>query len=117
MPRKSLKKIIEDAMEEVNEVTIDQKLKEELKACFRNEDEVVIYSNNLVEVSEPIYKLLKSNIKHRRLNVMKNKAIKLEGSIVKTTNRFLIEGPDIGQELEVYAKINGLKIVKMGENL
>jgi len=117
LPKKSLRKIIEDAMKNIDEIVIDPKLKEELKDCFRNDNEVVIYSNNLVDISEPIYKLLRTNIRYRKLKVIKIKAMKLEGSILKIVNRFLIEGPGIGQELEIYGKINGLKIIRFGEEL
>lgn len=117
MPKKSLKKIIEDAMKSVDEIVIDPRLREELKDCFRNEDEVVIYSNDLVDVSEPVYKLLRTNVKCRKFKVTRSKAMKLEGSALRIVNRFLIEGPGIGQELEVYAKINGLKIIRPGEEL
>lgn len=102
-------------MKSVDEIVIDPRLKEELKDCFRNEDEVIIYSSNLVEISEPIYKLLRTNIKYRKLKVMKNKAMKLEGNVLKIVDRFIIEGQGIGQELEIYAKINSLKIIRPGE--
>ncbi|MEM2128876.1 MAG: hypothetical protein QXN86_04370, partial [Candidatus Methanomethylicaceae archaeon] len=113
--RKSLKKLIDDAMNAADNriTTISPNLREELQDCFRYEDEIIVYSQNLVDLPGKVYKGMRLGLRRRGLKITAQKAVELRNDRLVTVNRYLVEGEGIGEEAEIYARLNSLKVVKV----
>ncbi len=113
--RKSLKKLIDDAMSAADQriTTIGPSLRDELSECFRHEDEILIYSHNMADLPAKVYKAMHLGLRRRGLKITIQKAIELRNDRLESVDRYLVEGEGIGEEAEVYARLNSLRIVKV----
>jgi len=113
--RKSPKKLIDDAMSAAGNriTTISPTLKDELGDCFRYEDEIIVYSQNLVDLPGKVYKAMRLGLRRRGLKITSQKAVELRNDRLVTVNRYLVEGEGIGEEAEIFARLNSLKVVKI----
>ncbi|MGQ9759680.1 MAG: hypothetical protein ACUVQ5_03795 [Candidatus Methanomethylicaceae archaeon] len=113
--RKSLKKLIDDAMSAAGSrvTTIGPGLRDELAECFRREDEIIVYSKNMVDVPNKVYKEMHLGLRRRGLKITVQKAVELRNDRLESVDRYLIEGEGIGQEAEIYARLKGLRVIKV----
>ena len=113
--RKSLKKLIDDAMSAADNriTTISPNMRKELGDCFRYEDEIIVYSQNLVDLPSKVYRGMRLGLRRRGLKITAQKAVELRNDRLVTVNRYLVEGEGIGEEAEIYARLNSLRVVKV----
>jgi hypothetical protein len=113
--RRSIKSLLDDAAKAAEQriTTIGYPLREELYECFRYEDEIVIYSPNMVDLPAKVYKKMGVVLRKRGLKIKKQREVELRGDRLMSVNRYLIEGEGVGEEAILYARLNGLKTVKV----
>lgn len=112
--RKSLKKLIDDAVEaaEGRSTTLGQPLLEELEDLVWHEDEIVVYSPNLVDLPGKVYREIGAGLKRRGFRVKRQREVELRKDRLMYVSRYLVEGEGVGEEAIVYAKLHHLAIVE-----
>ncbi len=117
MPRnskKSLKKLIDEAMEaaEGRETTIGSQLIEALDDVVWHEDEIVIFSETIVDIPGKLYRVMARGLRRRGFRVRKQKEVELRGDRLVSVYRYLVEGEGAAEEAAVCARLNNLSIVE-----
>ncbi len=112
--KKSLKKLIDEAMEAAasRETTIGSQLIEALDDVIWHEDEIVIFSETLVDIPGKLYRVMSRGLKRRGFRVRKQKEVELRGDRLVSVYRYLIEGDGVAEEAAVCARLNNLSIVE-----
>jgi len=111
--KKSLKKLIDEAAREADKrvTSLGSPLVEELQQLVWHEDEIVIFSPDLVDLPSKVYKRMASGLKRRGFQVKKLKAIELRNDRLISVNRYLVGGKGVAEEAEVFAKMNNLSVI------
>lgn len=112
--RKSLKKILEEAVEEaeLRPTTLSQQLFEELDGFFWRENEIVIWSPAMIDLPAKVYRTLATGLRHRGFQITRQKGVELRKNRLMSVNRYIIEGDGLGEEAAIYATLHGLTIVE-----
>ncbi len=112
--KKSLKRLIDEAMEaaENRETTLGSQLIEALDDVVWHEDEIVIFSETLVDIPGKLYRAMARGLRRRGFRVRKQKEVELRKDRLVSVYRYLIEGEGVAEEAAVSAKLNGMSIVE-----
>jgi len=112
--RKSLKKLIDDATEaaEGRSTTLGQPLLEELDDLVWHEDEIVIFSPNLVDLPNSVYRQIGTGLRRRGFKIKRQREVELRKDRLMYVTRYLVEGEGVGEEAVVYAKLHHLAIIE-----
>jgi hypothetical protein len=112
--RKSLKKLIDDATEaaEGRSTAIGQPLLEELEDLVWHEDEIVIFSPNLVDLPGNIYRQIGSGLRRRGFKIKRQREVELRKDRLMYVTRYLVEGEGVGDEAIIYAKLHHLSVIE-----
>jgi len=112
--KKSLKRLIDEAMEaaENRETTLGAQLSEALDDVVWHEDEIVIFSETLVDIPGKLYRAMARGLRRRGFRVRKQKEVELRKDRLVSVYRYLIEGEGVAEEAAVSAKLNGMSIVE-----
>lgn len=112
--RKSLKKLIDEAAEaaEGRSTTVGQPLLEELEDLVWHEDEIVVFSQDLVDLPGRVYRDIGSGLKRRGFKVKRQREVELRKDRLMYVTRYLVEGDGVGEEAIIYAKLHHLAVVE-----
>jgi hypothetical protein len=112
--RKSLKKLIDDAAQaaEGRSTTVGQPLLEELEDLVWHEDEIVVFSPNLVDLPGSVYRDIGSGLKRRGFKIRRQREVELRKDRLMYVTRYLVEGEGVGEEAIIYAKLHHLAVVE-----
>jgi len=112
--RKSLKRLIDEAAEaaEGRSTTVGQPLLEELEDLVWHEDEIVIFSKDLVDLPGSVYRDIGSGLKRRGFKVKRQREVELRKDRLMYVIRYLVEGEGVGEEAIIYAKLHHLAVVE-----
>ena len=107
--KKSLKRLIDEAMEaaENRETTLGSQLIEALDDVVWHEDEIVIFSETLVDIPGKLYRVMARGLRRRGFRIRKQKEVELRKdcwSQVPLPDR----GRGVAEEAAVSAKLNGM---------
>lgn len=113
-PRKSLKKIIDEAEEEAEkrELSLGRPLVEEIDDLVWHEDEIVIYSPTMIDLPAKVFKMMAGGLKRRGFKVYRQKGVELRNDRLVKTDRYIVEGEGAAEEAAICAKLNNLSIVE-----
>ncbi len=111
---KSLKKLIDDAAEaaEGRSTTVGQPLLEELEDLVWHENEIVVFSSNLVDLPGHVYKDIGSGLRRRGFRIKRQREVELRKDRLMHVTRYLVEGEGVGEEAVVYAKLHHLAVIE-----
>jgi hypothetical protein len=109
-----LKRLIDEAAEaaEGRSTTVGQPLLEELEDLVWHEDEIVIFSQDLVDLPGRVYRDIGSGLKRRGFKVKRQREVELRKDRLMYVTRYLVEGEGVGEEAIIYAKLNHLAVVE-----
>ncbi len=112
--RKSLKKIIDDAAEaaEQRSMAIGQPLLEELEDLVWHENEIVVFSPNLVDLPGNVYRQIGTGLRRRGFKIKKQREVELRRDRLMYVTRYLVEGEGVGDEAIIYARLNNLPVTE-----
>jgi hypothetical protein len=112
--RKSLKKLIDDAAQaaEGRSTTVGQPLLEELEDLVWHEDEIVIFSPNLVDLPGCVYRDIGTGLKRRGFKIRRQREVELRKDRLMYVTRYLVEGEGVGEEAVIYARLHHLAVVE-----
>jgi len=112
--RKSLKRLLDDAAEaaEGRSTTLGQPLLEELEDLVWHEDEIVVYSQSLVDLPGKVYREIGSVLRRRGFKIKKQREVELRQDRLMYVSRYLVEGEGVGEEAVIYARLHHLAIIE-----
>lgn len=111
---KSLKKLIDDATEaaEGRSTTVGEPLLEELEDLVWHEDEIVVFSPDLVDLPGRVYREIGSALRRRGFKIKRQREVELRKDRLMYVTRYLVEGEGVGDEAIVYAKLHHLAVIE-----
>lgn len=112
--RKSLKKLIDDATEaaEGRSTTVGQPLLEELEDLVWHEDEIVVFSPDLVDLPGRVYRDIGAGLRRRGFKVKRQREVELRKDRLMYVTRYLVEGEGVGEEAIIYARLHNLSVIE-----